>query len=371
MDTADQQKLNSLRKEIDTIDHQIVDSINRRTDLVLKIGELKNKHNAKIYVPERENKVYEKIFSINKGPMKNKSLEAIYREIMSASLAIEKQITIGYFGPEGSNTHQATIHKFGSSLPFMPLRTIQDLFKAVETGECDYTVVPLENSTEGGVNHTLEMFLDSDVKICSEILMPISHNLMNNSGDIKKIKRVYSNPQVFAQCRHWILAHIPHIDMIEVSSTSRAAQLAVEEDDSAAMAPKLCAQLYDLDIIHHDIQDLANNVTRFAVLSNDYPEETGNDKTSIVVFVKDKVGALYDTLLYFKSHDLNLTRIESRPSKKRVWEYFFYIDFVGHCDNIKVKDLLRNLGEHCELVKILGSYPIYKEPQDTTKHDLP
>lgn len=371
MDAEDKLQLEQLRKEIDQIDRQIVDSINRRTEIVLKIGEVKNRHNAKIYVPEREYKVYEKIFSINNGPMKNKSLEAIYREIMSASLALEKQLMIGYFGPEGSNTHQATIHKFGSSLPFIPLRTIQDLFKAVETGECDYTVVPFENSTEGGVNQTLEVFLDSDVKICSEILLPISHNLMNKSGDMKKIKRVYSNPQVFAQCRQWSLVHIPHVEMIEVSSTSRAAQMAAEENDAAAMAPKLCAQLYDLTIIHHDIQDLANNVTRFAVLSSDYPAETGNDKTSIVLFVKDKVGALYDTLLYFKSHDLNLTRIESRPSKKRAWEYYFYIDFIGHCDNIKVKDLLKNLKEHCELVKILGSYPIYREPHDTTKHELP
>lgn len=355
-------EIKALREQIDAIDAQIVNAINKRTDYVLKIGAIKSKRNAAIYAPDREHEVYKKVFGLNKGPIKNKSLEAIYREIMSASLVLEKEIFIGFLGPEGSYTHQACIKKFGSSLPFVSLRTIQDAFKSVEKGECDYSVVPIENSTEGGVNDTLDMFVDSTVKICSEISLPIEHNFMSKETDLKKISRVYSNPQVFGQCRQWINTHIPSIELIEVSSSSRAAQMAAQDSNSAAIAGTLCAQIYDLQILNNSIQDRSNNVTRFVVLSTDSPKPTGHDKTSLVLFIKDKVGVLYDTLLYFKSHDLNLTRIESRPSKKRPWEYYFYIDFIGHYDTPKVQDLLENLKEHCESVKVLGSYPLYKEP---------
>ncbi len=356
------EKLNKLRAEIDKADAKIVEVINKRTGFVLEIGKLKEKNKAEVYAPDREHKVYQKVFGLNKGPMKNKSLEAIYREIMSASLALEKEITIGFLGPRGSFTHQACIQKFGSSLPFKPLKTIQDVFKSVEDTECDYGVVPIENSTEGGVSNTLDLFIDSTVHICSEISIPIQHNLMSVAGKLDKIKRVYSHPQIFGQCRQWILGNIPSAELIEASSSSKAVQMASEDKDSAAMASKLCAQIYDLKIIAKSIQDKTTNVTRFAILANGYPPKTGNDKTSLVVFLKDKVGALHDTLLYFKGCDLNLTRIESRPSKKRPWEYYFFIDFVGHCDNLKIQDMLKNLDDHCEVVKVIGSYPIYKEP---------
>jgi len=364
MQEHEKKKLDSLREEIDKIDSKIVESINRRTEIVLQIGELKNKANSMIYSPAREKEVYNKVFEKNNGPIRNKSLAAIYREIMSASLALEKEITVGFMGPEGSFSHQATINKFGSSLKLIPFRTIQDAFKAVEDGECDYSVVPVENSTEGGVNDTLDMFIDSPLKICSELLLPIRHNLMNIDGDIKKIKKIYSNPQIFGQCRKWLYSHIPTAELIEVSSSSRSAQMASEDPQAGAIGSELCTQLYNLTIVNRSIQDLSRNTTRFAVLSTDYPKQSGDDKTSILVFIKDKVGALHDTLLYFKSHSLNLTRIESRPSKKNPWEYYFFIDFMGHCDDIKVKDLLENLKEHCVLIKVLGSYPIFKEPTE-------
>jgi len=365
MDENTQKQIDKFRTKIDDIDLEIIDAINRRTEVVLEIGKIKEQKNAKIYVPGRENQVYKKAFSVNKGPIKNSSLQAIYREIMSASLALEKKITIGFLGPEGSYSHQATIQKFGSSLPFMPLRTISDVFKAVATGECDYSVVPVENSTEGGVNHTLEMFIDTDIKICSEILVPIKHNLMNKSGDIKQIKQIYSNPQVLAQCRQWLITHLPDAELVEVSSSSRAAQMCNEDENAAAIGSLLCSQIYKLELIHDSIQDIPNNFTRFTILSTDYPGITGDDKTSLLVDIKDKVGALYDTLLYFKNHGLNLTRIESRPSKKRPWEYYFYIDFIGHYDDPAVKDLIENLKEHCESVKLLGSYPIYHNPSES------
>ena len=364
MDEKTKKQIDQLRTKIDDIDLEIIDAINRRTEVVLEIGKIKELHNSKIYVPGRETEVYKKAASVNNGPIKNSSLQAIYREIMSASLALEKKITIGFMGPEGSYSHQATIQKFGSSLPFTPLRTISDVFKAVETGECDYSVVPVENSTEGGVNHTLEMFIDSNVKICSEILVPIKHNLMNKSGDVKQIKQIYSNPQVLAQCRQWLITHLPEIELVEVSSSSRAAQMCNEDEHAGAIGSVLCSQIYNLELIHDSIQDVTSNFTRFAVLATEYPKMSGNDKTSLLVDIKDKVGALYDTLLYFKNHNLNLTRIESRPSKKRPWEYYFYIDFIGHYDDPKVKDLVNKLSEHCESVKLLGSYPVYHNPSE-------
>lgn len=360
MDT--QKKLTELRDQIDGIDQQIVDAINKRTEIVLKIGSLKNESNTCIYAPDREHEVYKRVFSKNKGPIKNKALEAIYREIMSASLALEKEIVIGFMGPEGSYSHQACIRKFGASLPIVALPTIQDAFKAVEKNECDYSVVPIENSTEGGVTDTLDMFVDSPVHICSEIAMPIQHCFLTKENDIKHVKRVYSNPQVLAQCRQWLLTHAPHVELIEMSSSSRAAQHVNKEPGTAAIGSALCGKLYDLNVLYTSIQDLGSNVTRFAVLSNSFPKPTGNDKTSVLVFLKDRVGALYDMLLFFKGHDLNLTRIESRPSKRRPWEYYFFIDFVGHCDDLHVHDLLENLKNHSEVVKVLGSYPIYKEP---------
>ncbi len=354
--------LKKLRAQIDKVDAEIVKAINRRTEIILDIGKLKEKNKTKVYAPDREHKVYQKVFQLNKGPMKNKSLEAIYREIMSASLSLEKKITIGFLGPLGTFTHQACIRKFGSSLPFKPFKTIQDVFKSVEDGECDYGVVPVENSTEGSVNNTLDMFVESTVHICSEISIPIQHNLMSMSTDLSKIKKLYSHPQIFGQCRQWILGNMPGADLIEVSSSSKAVQMAAEDKQAGAIGSDLSAQLYKLKTIVRSIQDRSTNVTRFAILSNVYPPKTGSDKTSVVVFLKDKVGALHDTLLYFKSYDLNLTRIESRPSKKRPWEYYFFIDFVGHCDDLKIQDMLKSLSDHCEVVKVIGSYPAYKEP---------
>ena len=364
MNDQDKQKLDQLRKDIDRVDETIIESINERTKKVLQIGALKHKHQAPVYAPDREHKVYEKIFSMNEGPITDKSLEAIYREIMSASLSLEKEIVIGYLGPQGSFTHQACIKRFGASLPFMPLQTIQDAFKSVEKGECDYSVVPVENSTEGGVNDTLDMFVESPVNICSELSLRICHNLMSLQTDKAKIKKVYSNPQVFGQCRQWILSHIPHVDLVEVSSSSRAAQMAVEDSEAGAIASELCAKIYDLPLLNSSIQDKGNNVTRFAVLATDFPKPTGNDKTSLVVFIKDKVGALHDTLLYFKNNGFNLTRIESRPSKRRPWEYYFFVDFVGHYHDKGTRELLESLKDHCELIKVLGSYPIYTEPSE-------
>ena len=212
------------------------------------------------------------------------------------------------------------------------------------------------------------MFIDSGVKICSEILVPIKHNLINKNGDIKQIKKIYSNPQVLAQCRQWLIKHMPDAELIESSSSSRAAQMCNEDEQAGAIGSVLCSRIYNLEIIHDSIQDVANNVTRFAVLSNEYPKITGNDKTSLLVDIKDQVGALYDTLLYFKNHALNLTRIESRPSKKHPWEYYFYIDFIGHYDDPKVKDLVEKLKGHCESVKLLGSYPVYNNPSESEKN---
>lgn len=348
------------RNQIDNIDKELVDLINKRLEIVKKIGELKLKNGEEIYVPAREKDVYEKVMKFNKGFLQNNSLRAIYREIMSSSLSIEKKINIAYLGPKATFTHQASLTRFGSSVDYIPMESIGDIFHEVAKGRADYGVVPVENSIEGAVTHTFDMFIDSGLKICSEIFLNISHTLMGKSL-INEIKRVYSNPQVFGQCRIWLRENLRKVELIEVSSTARAAEIASRENHTAAIASKLAAKLYNLPILAESIEDFSGNITRFLVIRKNYGAITGNDKTSIMFSIKDKVGALYEALLPFKECGINLTKIESRPSKKKAWDYFFYVDFLGHCEEKKVKNALNELSEHCVFLKILGSYPVNTE----------
>jgi chorismate mutase/prephenate dehydratase len=275
---------------------------------------------------------------------------------MSGALALEKNLKIAYMGPEASFSHLASLRKFGSQVDYVACGSIAEVFLEVERDSADYGVVPIENSIEGAVTHTLDMLVDSDLKICSQVMLDVSHNLLSNSSK-NSIKKVYSNPQVFGQCRIWLQKNLPEADLIEVSSTTRAAQIASRERTSACIASLLAAKVYKLKVVEKDIEDSPHNVTRFFVIGKADTGITGNDKTSILFSIKDKVGALHDMLMPFKKNRINLTKIESRPSKRKVWDYYFFVDLAGHKDEPRVKKALLELESKCKFLKILGSYP--------------
>ena len=352
-------KINKLRKTVDSIDSQVVKLLNDRAKVILGIGKLKAKTNGSIYVPEREKEVYRKLVTKNSGPLSSDSLKAIFREIMSSSFELERPLVIAYLGPECTFTHLASIKKFGSSVTYKACGTITDIFSEVEKGMADYGVVPIENSIEGAVNHTLDMFIDSELKICSEIYLDVTHNLLYKGSNKNKIKKVYSKAEVFGQCRLWLESNLPNAELVEVSSTARAAEIAAKSGSSCAcIASELAANKYGLKILYRSIQDSAHNVTRFLVIGKYDAQPTKEDKTSIMFSVKDRSGALHDMLVPFKRYKINMTKIESRPSKVRAWEYYFFVDLEGHYKDPKVQKALDELDRQASFVKILGSYPV-------------
>jgi chorismate mutase/prephenate dehydratase len=344
------------RQAIDKLDAQIVRVLNDRTRHVLAIGEIKLAAGEEIYAPHRERAVLERVCAQNAGPITNEQLRTIYREIMSSALALEKTMTIAYFGPAATFTHQAAIQKFGASLNYSAQKTIGDVFTEVSKRTADYGVVPVENSTEGVVTHTLDMFVDSDLKIVSQIVLRIQQCLMSNAK-LSQIKKLYVHPQSLAQCRDWLAKNLPRVEIVETSSNARSAELAAKEKFSAALGGVLAAEKYDLKILAQDIQDNTVNVTRFIVLGRQCSPPTGDDRTSLMISVADKTGALHEAIAAFHKFKINMTKIESRPSKRKAWEYFFFIDCTGHFQDAKVAKAIKLLGEHCNFVKILGSYP--------------
>jgi chorismate mutase/prephenate dehydratase len=344
------------RKAIDKLDAQIVKLLNERTRHVLEIGAIKLKAGEEIYVPHRELAVLERICRLNHGPITGESLRAIFREIMSSALSLEKTMTIAYLGPEATFTHQAAIKKFGSSLRYSAQKTIADVFLEVSKNRADYGVVPVENSTEGVVTHTLDMFVDSDLKVVAQIILPISHCLLSR-GARKQIKKLYVHPQTLAQCRNWLQHYLPDVELVETSSNARSAELAAREKGAAAIAGAIAAEKYGLPIVERDIQDNSGNATRFLVLGRQCSPPGGRDRTSIMVSIADEVGALHRALGAFRRYRLNMTKIESRPNKRRAWEYFFFIDVDGHFKDRKLARALELLTEQCRFVKVLGSYP--------------
>lgn len=345
------------RKAIDKLDGQIVRLLNERTERVLKIGENKLKAGEEIYAPHREKALLERLCQMNEGPITDDGLCAIYREIMSSALSLQKSMAVAYLGPEATFTHLAATRRFGSSLRYSPQKTITDVFFEVGQERADYGVVPIENSTEGVVTHTLDMFVDSSLKVVAQIIMPIQHCLLSK-GTMSQIKRLYSHPQAIAQCRNWIQLHLPMAEVVETSSTTRAAQLASQEKRAAAIANSLAGEIYQLKTIESDIQDDSGNATRFLVLGRQCSPPTGSDRTSLMFSIADKVGALHTALEPFLSQRINITKIESRPSKRKAWEYFFFVDFDGHSEDRKVARALKLLEEQCNFAKVLGSYPI-------------
>ncbi|MDO8489075.1 MAG: prephenate dehydratase [Candidatus Omnitrophota bacterium] len=349
--------LNKLRKEIDNLDRKLIDLLNLRAQATKKIGKVKIDTGKSIYTPEREMDVLRKVVSLNQGPLKKTAIEAIYREIMSAGLALEKVLRIAYMGPEASFSNLAALKRFGSQMEYIACGSIPEVFLEVEREAADYGVIPVENSIEGAVTHTLDMLVDSNLLICAQVNLDVSHNLLANCAK-DEIRKVYSNPQVFGQCRIWLKKNLPNVQLIDVSSTTYAAQVARKEKNSAAIASLLASKIYSLKVISYGIQDSLHNITRFLVVGRNAALRTGYDKTSLLFSIKDRVGALYEMLLPFRKYGVNLTKIESRPSKKKAWEYYFFVDITGHKDDEKIKKALNELERKCNYLKVLGSYPV-------------
>ncbi|HVU31822.1 MAG TPA: prephenate dehydratase [Opitutaceae bacterium] len=354
--------LEPIRQKIDQLDRQLVELLNERLSLAAEIGKVKRSQGGQIYVAEREDAVMRKVTAQNEGPIKNEALRAIYREIMSAAIALEKPLLIAYLGPEASNTHAAALKKFGASVDYHAMPTVTDIFTAVEKGEIDYAVIPIENSTEGSVREALDSFVESDLKIVAQIYLEINHALISNSP-LDQIERVYSKDQALAQCRHWLQRHLPHAQLVEASSTSRAVQMAREEPGTAAIARDLAAEHYGVPIVERNIQDKADNTTRFFVLGRKPSGRVGNgnDITSLLISLGDEAashsGALLKMLMPLADRQINLCKVESRPSKKRPWDYYFFLDVTGHYEDPAMKEALADLKKFCPLVKWLGSYP--------------
>lgn len=351
-------ELARIRAEIDALDHKVVRLLNARLKFAQDIGELKRGAKGRIYVAEREADVLRRVQAANAGPLKPAALRAIYREIMSAALALEKPLVIAYLGPEATNTHQAALKKFGASVDYRPMQSLADVFAAVEKGEADYGVVPIENSTEGSVRDSLDLFVETPLKIVAEVQLAIDHALISQSP-LEKIQKVYSKDQALAQCRRWLQRHLPHAQLIDIDSTALGVQHAAHEKDAAAVAPRLAAERYGVPVQAERIQDQKNNTSRFGVLGHEASGAVGggHDKTSLLVSLHHEPGSLLRALQPFDRRKLNLTRIESRPSRLRPWDYIFFLDVTGHYEDAPMQAALKQLRKQCPLVKWLGSYP--------------
>ncbi len=352
--------VNEVRKKVDLLDKKILEFLNERATACEKIGKLKLEKGQGIYAPHREKEVLDRLKSLNKGPMTPAAIDAIYREIMSFSISLEKKVQIAYLGPAVTYTHQAAQKKFGSSVEYNHCGSITDVFSDVEADRADYGVVPIENSTEGAVNHTLDMLIDSSLKIYAEIYLPIHLSLMSQGNPLSEITQVYSKPEVYGQCRLWLESNLRNVRLVDAASTAEAAQIVANNSNRegiACIASGLAASVYGLKILAASIEDNPNNTTRFLVIARHGAKPSRHDKTSIVFEIKDEVGALHDILVPFKKAAINLTKIESRPSKKKAWGYYFFVDFEGHHEEPKAKKALRELEKHCVFLKVLGSYP--------------
>lgn len=348
--------LESLRKQIDDLDSRIVKLLNDRARIAQQIGEVKRQTSAEVYHPNREQQIYERVMSENKGPLPNDSLTAIYRELMAGSRALERPLKVSFLGPVGTFSFVAARRSFGASVEYVPQRGIEAVFREVEMGRANYGIVPAENSTEGGIRETLNMFQECDVKVCSEVILPIHHSLMARCA-IGEVKRIYSKLQVFAQCKGWLMDNLPEAELLEVGSTTEAARMAESEDGAAAIAHAEVAGQYGLNILCSNIEDSPNNVTRFYVLSRSFSSPSGKDKTAVMCYIKNQVGALYEILRPFKKYNVNLTSIESLPSGRKAWDYSFYIEFEGHVQDENVKKALKKVSRVCLELKVLGSFP--------------
>jgi chorismate mutase/prephenate dehydratase len=360
-------ELERLRGEIDRVDEAILKTLNERARLAREVGMLKV---GQAYRPEREAQVLRRIKERNPGPLAGETVALIFREIMSACLALERPITVAYLGPRGTFSERATLKHFGLAAEAMPTTSIDEVFRAVESGAADFGVVPVENSTEGAVGRSLDLMPQTPMNVCGEVIVRIHHNLMMKGTALRdrdvsvtprgfsEIKRVFSHGQSLGQCHEWLNANLPHAERVAVASNAEAARRAAEEIGSAAVAGEMAAEHYGLAILAANIEDEPNNTTRFLILGDYQPGQSGKDKTSMVLSARNRAGAVYEMLTPFATRGVSMTKFESRPSRVALWEYLFFVDIEGHRDDANVAAALKEVNEIAGYLKVLGSYPV-------------
>lgn len=358
----EQKQLAALRQDIDSIDEKIGELISERARCAMDVAAIKKRYSAaadpKFYRPEREAQVLRQAMARNKGPLKDEEFARLFREIMSACLALEQPTSVAYLGPEGTYTQQAVLKHFGHSAKITSLSAIDEVFREVASGAVRFGVVPVENSTEGVVNHTLDNFIGCDVKICGEVVLRIHHHLLiSDITNVENISRIYSHPQSLAQCRKWLDSHYPRAERVAVSSNSEAAKRVKSEWNAAAVAGKMAAQIYGLKSEAQNIEDQPDNATRFLIIGSDETGPSGDDRTSIVVAMRNQPGALHDLLEPFHRNGIDLTNVETRPSTTGTWNYVFFVDFVGHISDEKIQRTLEQIATNVADLRVLGSYP--------------
>ncbi|HQC72367.1 MAG TPA: prephenate dehydratase [Candidatus Competibacteraceae bacterium] len=351
--------LQALRERIDALDRQIQTLISERARCAQQVGAIKQAAGVtgNFYRAEREAQVLRRVIETNTGPLSSEEMARLFREIMSACLALEEPLKIAFLGPEGTFTQAAALKHFGQSIHSIPLRAIDEVFREVEAGSADYGVVPVENSTEGVVNHTLDMFLQSPLRICGEVQMRINHHLITQATELSVIRRIYSHRQSLAQCREWLDSNVPRIEQIEVGSNGEAALRVRAEPDAAAIAGQCAADIYQLPTLVRNIEDEPNNTTRFLIIGTQPIPPSGDDKTALLVASLNRPGALFNLLEPLAHNNVSMNRIESRPSRRGMWDYVFFIDLDGHAQDEPVAKALSELREQASLFRVLGSYP--------------
>lgn len=358
---SEEEQLKSIREEIDALDEQIQELISRRASCASEVARIKRESNPDLsdfYRPEREAEVLRMVKERNQGPLDDETMVRMFRQIMSDSLALQMPMKVAYLGPEGTYTHAAALKQFGEAINPVPLAAIDEVFREVESGNVSYGIVPVENSTEGIVNHTLDMFMQSPLNICGEVSLRIHHHLITNAGSVEKVGKVYGHAQALAQCREWLDANLSCAERIAVSSNAEAARIAAESNDAAATASEAAASIYGLATLVTNIEDDPNNTTRFLVIGKQSVSPSGNDKTSLLLSTPNRPGALHDMLKPIAQNGVSMTRIESRPSRKAAWDYVFFVDVDGHQQDEAVNTVLDELGKNSFLVRVLGSYPV-------------
>jgi chorismate mutase/prephenate dehydratase len=352
-----------LRENIDALDEQLLELFNQRAGCAVEVARVKRELNEdpeqsiEFFRPEREAQVMKRLQALNQGPLSDQEVARLIREVMSACLALEQPLKIAYLGPEGTYTQTAALKPFGHSVLTAPMSSIPDVFAAVESGQTNYGLVPVENSTEGVISHTLDMFIDSSLRVCGEVEIPINHYLASKSEDVSMVRHIYSHQQSFAQCRRWLDQNLPGVERIPVSSNAEAARLAASEDDAAVICGLPAVEIFDLKVCYEHIEDLSDNTTRFVVIGKQDVAPSGNDKTSILISTRNIPGALLGVLQPLADHGISMNKIESRPAQGYKWAYVFFIDVDGHQDDTNVINALNELKQQAALFKILGSYP--------------
>lgn len=353
-----EKQLEPLREKIDEVDAQILELLNVRAQLAQQVGHLKANTNAPVFRPEREAQVLRGVAERNKGPLPNLDIQLIFREVMSACRALERRVTVAYLGPAGTFSEQAVFQQFGHAIVLLPCVSIDEVFRTTEAGTADFGVIPVENSTEGAVNRTLDLLLQTSLSISGELSIPIQHSLMTASGAFDGVTKICAHSQALAQCQTWLNQHFPHIERVAVSSNGEAARLASVDSSVAAIAGKTAGEQYELHIVHAHIQDDPHNRTRFVVIGNLHCAPSGKDQTSLVLAVPNKAGAVYSLLTPFMQFGVSMTRFESRPARTGTWEYYFYVDVEGHQHDEAVARALNELRNSAAFFKVLGSYPL-------------